>query len=84
MIGGLPAGGFSASSSSSATAKGENTFHNDLGLKTGDGNRGFINNVNFGSGSVDAAGTLSTPKPWFLFAGAGLIGIALVLLLLRK
>ena len=72
--------------SSDASNSGEQTLHGDLGLTTGDGNRGFVNNVNFGSGSVDADGSITGQSglfsPWIV---AGIVaGCCLAIFALRR
>lgn len=63
-------------SGATASNRGDQTLHGDLGLHSGDGNRGFVNNITFGDGSIDASGALDPVGsrswlPWAILAGAG-------------
>lgn len=61
-----------------ASNRGDATLHGDMGLHSGDGNRGFVNNITFGDGSIDASGAMDIPRqygwlPWALLAVAGAV-----------
>jgi hypothetical protein len=76
MIPGLSAN-VSTSANSSASNKGEQTLHGDLGLSTGEGNRGFVNNVNFAPGdSIGADGLAPSSSNLLRWVAVGILVLA--------